>query len=179
VHQVAIGRDGSPERYPSAGAAVRFEVPQRPTQLHWLCRFVSESLEPRYTCLLWVKESGTFPSAENLHLYYRLRQSYGDLRLIEDAPGHLFLQHEAADCTSFLQIGIINGWEMHLFPELAYGGGDTARAVIAHDNEWIAIYHREVSITDDWRSELERSKYTILSETQGWMPDGARNRLKQ
>jgi hypothetical protein len=162
THQVALGDDGVPERYPSAGSVVRFELPQMATQLTWLCRFVSGSLEPRRTCLLWVKEFGTFPQGENLHIYYRLRQSYGDLGLLEDAPGHLFLQHEAADCASFLQIGIINGWEMHVFPELAYGDPDTARAVIAHDNEWIAMYHRDMSTTKDWRSELEQAKYTIL-----------------
>jgi hypothetical protein len=164
AHHIALASDGRPERYPSAGSVVRFELPETPAQLNWLCRFISASLEPRHACLLWVKEFGTFPAAENPHLYYRLRQSYGDSGLLEDAPGHLFLSHEQADFTSFLQVGILNGWEMHAFPELAYGGLDTARVVIAHDNEWIAIYHREVSRTREWRLELERSKYTILVE---------------
>ncbi len=163
AHQIAIGANGLPERYPSAaGSAVRFALPESPAQLNWLCRFVSASLEPRQMCLLWVSEFGTFPSSENLHLYYRLRQSYGDQGLLDKSPGHLFMPYEGADFASFLQVGIINGWEMHAFPELAYGGPDMARAVIAHDNEWIAIYHRDDSMTKEWQSELERSKYTIL-----------------
>ncbi len=134
-HQIASESDGSPERYPSVGPGVRFALPETPAQLNWLVRFVSASLEPRDACLLWVKEYGTFPSAENLHLYYRLRQSYGDVRLLDEAPGHLFLSYESADLASFLQVGIINGWETHVFPELMYGGPDTARSIIAHDNE--------------------------------------------
>lgn len=166
-HGISIRPDGVPERYPSAGPVVRFELPKEPMQLHWLCRFVSECLEPRYTCLLWVKEFGKSPMTDNLHLYYRLRQSYGDLRLLEDAPGHLFLPYEEADFVTFLQVGIINAWEMHLFPELAYGDPDTARAIIAHDNEWIALYHREMSTMDEWRSRLARTQCTLLTDRSG------------
>ena len=43
---------------------------------------------------------------------------------------------------------------MHAFPELAYGGPYMARAVIAHDNEWVAIYHRDDSKTKDWQSDV-------------------------
>jgi len=162
--RVTIGGDGLPERYASLGPVLRFELPQAPHQLAWLCRFISRSLMPRHVSLLWIKEFGTFPSTENLHLYYRLRQSYSDHRLLDEAPGHFFLEHEAADLETFLLVGIINGWEMHLFPELAYGESDTARAVIAHDNEWIALYHRDRSTVQEWQKEIEQASYTVLVE---------------
>lgn len=44
----------------------------------------------RWPALLWITEWGVWPSSENLHLYYRLRQSYGDYRLLNEAPGHSF-----------------------------------------------------------------------------------------
>jgi hypothetical protein len=72
------------------------------------------------------------------------------------------LEHEDADLETFVLVGIINGWEMHLFPELSYGESDTARAVIAHDNEWIALYHLDPATVDEWRLEIERAHYTIL-----------------
>jgi hypothetical protein len=53
---------------------------------------------------------------------------------------------------------------MHLFPELAYGESDTARAVVAHDNEWIAMYHRDPATVTEWRQQVERAKYTVLAE---------------
>jgi hypothetical protein len=82
--RVTIGGDGLPERYPSLGPVLRFELPQAPHQLAWLCRFISRSLMPRHVSLLGIKEFGRFPSTENLHLYYRLRQSYSDHRLLDE-----------------------------------------------------------------------------------------------
>jgi hypothetical protein len=53
---------------------------------------------------------------------------------------------------------------MHLFPELAYGESDTARAVIAHDDEWIALYHRERATVEEWQTEIKQAHYTVLVE---------------
>jgi hypothetical protein len=75
-----------------------------------------------------VTDWGIWGSSENLHLYYKLRQSYGDQRLLHEAPGHLFLRYEAPDLVSFLQIGILCGWDIHLLPTVGY-----ARAFLSHD----------------------------------------------
>jgi hypothetical protein len=77
-------------------------------------------------------------------------------------PGLLFLDYEIPDLESFLLIGIVNGWEMHLFPQLAYGESDTARAVVAHDNEWIAMYHTDPETIREWTREVEHAEYTVL-----------------
>ena len=92
------------------------------------CRQLEQAPQPREECLLWVTTSGVWRSSENLHLYYRLRQSYGDRRLLSEAPGHLFLDYESADLISFLQVGIQCGWDMHLIPAVGY-----ARAFVSHD----------------------------------------------
>jgi hypothetical protein len=92
------------------------------------CRQVEGALRPRESCLLWVTTWGVWRSSENLHLYYRLRQSYGDQQLLEEAPAHLFLDYEAADLVSFLQVGLLNGWDIHLIPDSGY-----ARAFVSHD----------------------------------------------
>jgi hypothetical protein len=92
------------------------------------CRQLERALQPRDECLLWVTESDVWRSSENLHLYYRLRQSYGDPRQLHDAPGHLFHPHESADLVSFLQVGILCGWDMHLIPSEGYG-----RLFVSHD----------------------------------------------
>jgi len=160
---IQLGRNDLPERYPS-GSPLRFELPKTPHQLAWMCRFVSESLKPRTACLLWITEFETFPSCENLHLYYRLRQSYHDHRLLSEAPGHLFVGHEDHEFETFFLIGVVNGWEMHVFPDLAYGGEDTARVVISHDNEWIALYHRDATTITAWTHDVERAGYVVLGE---------------
>lgn len=70
--------------------------------------------------LLWITEWGIWPSSENWHLYYKLRHCYGDQRLLEEAPGHLFLKHESEDLASFLQLAILNGWGGYLLAEADY-----------------------------------------------------------
>ena len=119
-------------------------------------------MQPRRAALLWVTEWGVFPNSENWHLYYRLRESHGDRRLLHEAPGHLLLDYEEPDLVSFLQVGVLNGWDMHLVPELAYGEADTARVFVSHD-EWIALSHRDSETVAAWRKDLERAEYRLLS----------------
>jgi hypothetical protein len=97
------------------------------TELTSFCRQMERLLQPREGCLLWITDWGIWGS-ENLHLYYRLRQSYGDQRLLDEAPAHLFLDYEAPDLVSFLEVGILCGWDMHLIPFVGY-----ARAFVSHD----------------------------------------------
>jgi hypothetical protein len=70
--------------------------------------------------LLWISGWGVWPASENWHLYYKLRQSYGDLRLLEEAPGHLFLEHETEDVASFLQLAMLNGRDSYLLTQADY-----------------------------------------------------------
>ncbi len=70
--------------------------------------------------LLWITEWGIWPSSENWHLYYKLRQTYGDQRLLDEAPGHLFLEHEAEDIASFLQLAMLNGWGGYFLTQADY-----------------------------------------------------------
>src|ERR1700687_135238 len=104
-HGVEIDDRGTPVHPHSGSVSVRCDLPNI-TRLTWFCRFIERSLQPREHCLLWVTTWGVWPSSENWHLYYRLRQSHADHRLIHEAPGHLFLQFEEADLVSFIQIGL-------------------------------------------------------------------------
>jgi len=117
------GQPIRPDREPLYARAPLASVPE----LTGFCRQLEQSLRPREACLLWVTDWGIWGS-ENLHLYYRLRQSYGDHRLLDEAPAHLFLEYEAADLVSFLEVGVLCGWDMHLIPFVGY-----ARAFVSHD----------------------------------------------
>jgi len=161
-----VGLGGVPEtpaQQPEHMQHVRFLLPQTPGQVAWLCNFVSSCLSPRDNCLVWISDWGVWPTSENWHLYYRLRQSYGDQRLLHEAPGHLLLDYEGAGLVSFLQLGVLNGWDMHLLPVLNYGGTDTARAFVSHD-EWIVLSHREGSFINDWTESLRRAEFRILTQ---------------
>ena len=104
------------------------------SRLTWLSRSVSEYLEPFDECLLWVRLWGVWKSSENLHLYYRLRESYGDRRQLSDAPGHLFAPHEGTDLATFIQLGLMFGWDFYLLTS-----PPSRTAFVSHD-EFIHLY---------------------------------------
>ncbi len=82
---------------------------------------------------MWVTGWSIFPSNENLHLFYRFRQTYGDHRLLHEAPGHLCLNYESSEVVTLVQLGMLSGWDLHLIPTAGY-----ARAFVSHD-EWVEI----------------------------------------
>jgi hypothetical protein len=153
---IELDVSGTPVRPHIDSLAVRCEVPKDIARLTWFCRFIEQSLQPRVHCLLWVTTWGVWPSSENWHLYYRIRQSYSDQRLIHEAPGHLFLEFEAADLVSFVQIGLIAGWQMHLIPTAGYG------RVFCHD-EWVDFAMDDSSETERIRDQLARAGLNLHS----------------
>jgi hypothetical protein len=92
----------------------RIEYPQQPYKFFYFAHWIATSLTYRMPALLWITEWDIWPSSENWHVYYKLRHTYGDRRLLHEAPGHLFLEHETEDLASFLQLGMLNGWGGYL-----------------------------------------------------------------
>jgi hypothetical protein len=123
---VEMDGDGLPKRPSNETNSVRSGIPRDFTQLTWFCRYLEQALQPRDTCILWVTDWGIW--TENLHLYYQLRRSYGDVRWLHEAPAALFHDFERAELVSFLQVGILCGWDMHLIPTSGY-----ARLFTSHD----------------------------------------------
>jgi hypothetical protein len=96
-----------------------FKVRKPLAGLNWsrltgVSSFVASFTQPDKKSLLWITQTGVWSSSENWSLFYRLRQSYGELRSIEDAPAHEFLRHESADLTNFVEIALICGWDFYL-----------------------------------------------------------------
>lgn len=89
--------------------------------------------------MLWITEWGIWSSSENWNLYYQLRRSHGDQRLLQEAPGHLFLGHESEDLATFIQLALMNGWGGYLLTELNY-----VNVFFSHD-EYICFYATDQS----------------------------------
>ena len=83
---------------------------------------------PYEVCLLWVTLWGVWGSSENLPLFYRVRESYGERRQLAQAPGHLFLRQDLAGLATFIQMGLQFGWDFYLLPAPTYSA-----AFISHD----------------------------------------------
>jgi len=124
--------------------------PTSPGRILHLAHWVAGSLMYPDPALVWITEWGIWGSSENWHLYYKLRQSYGDLRLLHEAPGHLFLGHESEDLTSFLQIAMLNGWGGYILTQADY-----LNAFFSHD-EYIDFFAAEggLGLFEDIRKEF-------------------------
>jgi hypothetical protein len=104
-------------------------------RLYWVAERIADSLEYFDWCLLWVTLTEVWAGTENLHLYYTLRRSYGERSEIEQKPGQRFLRQEKPDLVSFLQVGMLNGWDMVLLTSHDYG-----RVFVSHDG-WAECVH--------------------------------------
>jgi hypothetical protein len=112
----------------------RIEYPPKAHRIFFIAHWVATTLTYGQPALLLLSEWGIWGSSENWHLYYKLRQSYGDQRLLHEAPGHLFLEYEAEDLASFLQVAMLNGWGGHILT-----GANYVNAFFSHD-EYIDFY---------------------------------------
>jgi hypothetical protein len=118
--------------------------------LTWLSGFIVEWLKPDDECLVWVTQWGVWPSSENFHLFYRLRETYGERRRLHEAPGSLFLDYEAADLATFIELGLLFGWDFYVVPTPKY-----ASAFVSHD-EFLELR------TDD-EAKAQRAREVLLS----------------
>ena len=114
------------------------DYPSEPHQVFYIAHWIATQLTYRRPTLLWITEWGIWPSSENWHLYYKLRQSCGDHRLLHEAPGHLFLEHEAEDLATFLQVAMLNGWGGYVLTQADY-----VNAFFSHD-EYIDFFAKEL-----------------------------------
>ena len=106
----------------------RFDYPNEGYRFFPIASAIAHSIMYQQPTLLWVTEWGIWPSSENWQLYYKLRQTYGDHQLLQDAPGHLFLEYEAEDLSTFLQLGMLSGWDGYILT-----GANHVNAFFSHD----------------------------------------------
>ena len=108
-------------------------------------------IEPFDHCLLWVTEWGVWHSSENWHLFYRVRESYAERRRLHDAPGHLFLEHEAVDLATFVGLALLSGWDFYILPDTAY-----ANVFVSHDG-FLHIYIDDLQVAESVENSLKNA----------------------
>jgi hypothetical protein len=134
------------------GARVLF--PAGPHRFFYFAHWIAESISYRMPVLHWITEWGIWDSAENGHLYCRLRQSYSDHRLLWEAPGHLFLGYESEDLASFLQLSMLNGWGGYLLAQADY-----ANVFFSHD-EYFDFFSQNLDL-DEYLTELKTESQAL------------------
>lgn len=129
-----------------------FDYPCKGYQFFAVARAIAHSITFRQLTLLWVTEWGIWPSSENWQLYYKLRQTYGDFQLLQDVPGHLFLEYESEDLSTFLQLAMLNGWGGYILTEANY-----VNAFFSHD-EYIEFFTSTPENLSDLRPLFAKSE---------------------
>jgi hypothetical protein len=126
----------------------RIQYPREPYRIFFVAHWIASVLTYRRPVLLFLTEWDVWPNSENWHLYYKLRQTYGDNRLLADAPGHLFLEDEVEGHASFLQLSMLNGWGGYVLMEANY-----VNALFSHD-EYIDFFTEDSANLADVRKVL-------------------------
>jgi hypothetical protein len=131
------------------------------SRLTWLSRYIASYVEPFDECLLWVTLFGVWSSSENLHLFYRLRESYGERRMLAMAPAHLFLSHEKADLATFIELALLFGWDFYVLPSApAY-----RTAFVSHD-EFLLLCTDEKPAAEEAKTAFEGATLSVNATTQ-------------
>jgi hypothetical protein len=139
-----------PERQPHL-PSLRVRLPQGAHRFYGLSEFLARVVPTSGdACLLWMTGYGIWPSSENTHLYYRLRASYGDRRLLHEAPAHLCLKHEREDLATMVQLALLFGWDGYVLPD-----SDHLAAFCSHD-EFVELYSRDANRLEEIKAELFR-----------------------
>jgi hypothetical protein len=150
--EMRFGSDGSvvPSGEPGAGEYHQIHgvlTGLEPPRLYYLIAEFVDALQSWDQCLVRIQDPGL--GGADLNLYYRLRQSYGDHQLLEEAPGHLFLEHEARDLRTFILVCIMNTWDADILTDSGY-----ARAHVSHDG-WIGVGSKHESILQEFENGLK------------------------
>ena len=145
-----LNERGVPVQWPPGFQAIRAIFTREPAgRLFWLSHQLMGGLGFWDEALLWVFITGVFEASQDAHVYYRVRQSYGDLRHLQEAPGHLALGHEQQDMMTMLQLCMLLGWDAVLFTRHDYG-----RVFVCHD-EYAELAVRDESTLAPIRNEIE------------------------
>jgi hypothetical protein len=97
-----------------------------------LSRIIANTLMQRGPVLLWVTETGIWPSSEHADLFLRYRRSYGEGRSVSEAPVHFFETAEDTDAlisVLYITLGFIWGAEICRL--------DRSVAMTVSHDEWI------------------------------------------
>jgi hypothetical protein len=130
----------------------RFTYPREAYRFFPIASVIAQSIMYRRPTLMWVTEWGIWHSSENWQLYYKLRQTYGDFQLLQDAPGHLFLEYESEDLGTFLQLAMLNGWGGYVLTDADY-----VNAFFSHD-EYMDFFTSTPENLSDLRPYFAKSE---------------------
>jgi len=96
-----------------------------------LARMLANTFLERRSAVLWITETGIWPSTEHMDLFLRYRASYGETRTVKEAPVHIFEQDDGDAMISIVAIALFFAWGFDLISR------DRSLAMTVSHDEWL------------------------------------------
>jgi hypothetical protein len=64
--------------------------------------------------LVWFDDWAVWPSGQRMHIFERFLASYGETRPLIEASAFLFAEQEFEDLVSFVTLGVLFLWDVHV-----------------------------------------------------------------
>ena len=140
--QMPLDDRNLPTADPSIRDIVEFSIPEDAGKRVFQAKALLRPFEGKKT-IVWVDDWGVWPSGEHQHMFYRFRQSYGEARLLIEAPVHIFGSDETEDALSVFCFCILFLWDCYVVcPE-------TKDIVfISHDEVGWAVYEDKANFNE-------------------------------
>ena len=91
-----------------------FNIPSDTGQRVALVASQFEHFRDEDEILIWITSWGVWPSSERLHIFDRLRLSYGEKRLLSEIPAHMVSKSEYEDGLSILTLAVLFLWDCYV-----------------------------------------------------------------
>ena len=154
-YKIALDERLRPFRCNNAPHRLWAKIPSSFSRVLWVMRQIESSLNIDSQCLVWVTDWGIFPSNENMQLFYRFRQSYGNNKLLSEAPGHLCLPNERDEIVSLIWLCALQGWDVHVMPDTG-----SSSIFISHD-EWFELGYTDLDNCVEGQKRFAESKLEL------------------
>lgn len=128
ANRVTLNGRGLPE---IADAESKFRIPADTGKRVHLVKQAMEPFTNERAILVWFDNWSVWPSGQRMHIFDRLRRSYGEIRRIADVPVQLFEKSEIEDAISFVTIAVFFLWDCYVV------GPDQDRLLFFSHDEYV------------------------------------------
>ena len=94
--------------------AARFEIPADAQKRVYLVSGRMTAFVDEPMLLVWFDDWAVWPSGQRMHVFDRLRMSYGETRPVIDSPGHVFARQEFEHAVSFVTLAVLFLWDCYV-----------------------------------------------------------------
>jgi hypothetical protein len=118
-----------------SGPKHNYRIPSDPGEIVGLARVIVNFFLDQASLIVWITETGVWPSAEHLDLFTRYRLSHNEKRDVKEAPVHIIEAREGDAAISILCISLLFSWDIELMSR------DRSIAVTFSHDGWMELRH--------------------------------------